>query len=159
MSGRRLKQLLLQSAELDEVAEVGLAKQQQQKGEKYNVLRKKIMVEGNNDDKDEGENEKKLKSQLESILYFDNAFRERNGNMSMKRRMNELSDESKRRKKIRSNDSMYGTTSNSRSSSSSNARRKHEPTFDKKKDAERKRIQSLKDLARKMKKRRTKKSK
>ena len=105
------------------------------------------------------EHEKKLKSQLESILFFDHAFSRRSeiSEQSKKRNLKEIKASKKIRDKIKGEgDYLNGSLSNSRCSSSINSRRKHEPTFDKKKDAERKRIKSLQDLARQLKKRQKK---
>jgi hypothetical protein len=161
MSGKRLKQLLLQSAELDDLARIdgdGNGATQKKKN-KDRVLSR---IEKNEEDKDDAikdEKEVKLQKQLDSILYYDQAFakKSRSTKESVKRKMKELSNSKQQRKRIKSNEVFVGTSSNSRSSSSSNFRRKSEPTYNKKRDVEKKRIRGLKDLARQLKKRDKKK--
>ena len=164
MSGRRLKQLLLQSAELDDLvstANTPSAKKPLVRKKKENGISRVKNNENDDNDMKRDEKEVKLKSQLKSILFFDHAFSQRTGSTdkSMKRKMSELSNESNQRKKIKSKEGFVGSSSNSRSSSSFNSRRTREPTFNKKKDAEKKRIKSVTDLARQLRKRNTKKIK
>ena len=168
MSGKKFKQLLLQSTELDDIViasssssskknDTGLSlRKTDKKKRKSHVLLGQASLSATSQEIDDYNTEdQKLKSQLESILFFDHAFSNRSEafTKSKSRRMKEMNDEKRDRKKIRSNDGLNGTMSNSRSSSSYHARRNHEPTFNKKKDAERKRIQNLVDLAKQLKKR------
>ena len=166
MSGKRFRKLLLQSTELDEIVN-GTSSSVQSSHKKK---RKQGLVNKNNNSnqiqnaftnsskKDlEREKEKEiLKKQIDSFLFYDHAFSRRSEitNQSKKRKMKELSMEEndKMMMKLLGMDSGGGTFSNSRSSSSRNSRNKHEPTFDKKKDAERKKIKNLQDLARQLKK-------
>jgi hypothetical protein len=163
MSGKKFKRLLLQSSELDEIIEAsskhkdtGLDdKKRRQRGhEIIQQTKAAYHLVSDAPSQEENENEKKLKSQLESILFLDHAFSRRSdtSNKSKKRRIREISKEKSNRKQIKLNDGLQGTMSNSRSSSSYHSKRKHEPTFNKKKDAERKRIQTLADLAKQLKK-------
>jgi hypothetical protein len=115
------------------------------------------------------EQERKIKSKLTSILFIDHAFSKRSEplHQSEKRKIQELHDSSTSRTKILKQSgnevSRYeysgSIVGNSRSSSSCYASKKkrHLPTFDKKKDGERKRIASLKDLANQLKTKQKKK--
>lgn len=165
MSGKRLRKLLLQSSELDEITKVSSSsasshKKRKQIISKYEEENSKSIINNDSNDKskeelDREKKEGKLKSQLESLLFYDHAFSRRASitQKSMKRKMNELSKAENDRKMMKLlGQGVGGTLSNSRSSSSRNARRKNEPTFDKKKDSQRKEIKSLKDLARRLKK-------
>ncbi len=166
MSGKKFKRLLQQSSELDEIIVASSSNKNENNGlnkkkqKSHEILeqtkggRLPFLDTSSQEDNENNDNEKKLKSQLESILFLDHAFSRRSNtsNRSKKRRINEISKEKIDRKQIKSNDGLSGTMSNSRSSSSYHSRRKHEPTFNKKKDVERKRIQSLADLAKQLKK-------
>lgn len=166
MSGKKFfKRLLLQSSELDDIIvassnknETDLNNKKKRKKTHETLEETKghhVLLDASSQEANENnDNEKKLKSQLESILFLDHAFSRRSdtSNRSKKRRIKEISKEKIDRKQIKSNDGLSGTMSNSRSSSSYHSRRKHEPTFNKKKDSERNRIQSLADLAKQLKK-------
>ena len=177
MSGKKFKQLLVQSSELDDIitrhSDAIISSSSSKKLSKtkeiimsHDTKKEKGRYHNNNYDNNNelessnvDEHEKKLKSQLESILFFDHAFSRRSeiSEQSKKRKLKEIQASKKKRDKIKDEgDYLNGSLSNSRCSSSINSRRKHEPTFDKKKDAEKKRIKSLQDLARQLKKRQRK---
>ena len=168
MSGRRLKQLLSQSAELDDLIQAAKgddnatkveATQTNKKSKSRSNQKSSSSSSSDNDSnsKNKNETEIKLQSQLDSILFFDHAFSRRAGSnkKSMKRKMDEIKNVTDQRKKIKSSHRLNGSTGNSRSSSSMNSRRKNIPTYNKKKDQRMKRIKNLKELARKLKKRNT----
>ncbi len=166
MSGKKLRKLLLQSSQLDEVTHntrstVSAAQKKRRKqavNKSKHVENNTIDTNKSTEDLKKEKDEKKLKSQLESFLFYDHAFSRRSEatNQSKKRKINELSKEQNDRlmMKLLGMDSTLcgGTQTNSRSSSSRNSRKKHEPTFDKKKAAKRKEIKNLRDLARQLKK-------
>mmetsp|Transcript_14333 Transcript_14333/g.21719 ORF Transcript_14333/g.21719 Transcript_14333/m.21719 type:complete len:176 (+) Transcript_14333:30-557(+) len=173
MPGKRLfKQLLLQSSALDDLAVTSTTATGASTTDAGTLSRKKRKVIHNSVDKHAGINgkddksnsedadEQKIKSQLDSILFYDNAFSRNAGitEKSIKRKMDEIQKSSKEVRKMKSAQGSIGTIGNSRSSSSMNSQRRHLPTFNKKKDKERKRIQSLKDLAKQLRKRNKKKN-
>mmetsp|Transcript_37468 Transcript_37468/g.44707 ORF Transcript_37468/g.44707 Transcript_37468/m.44707 type:complete len:178 (+) Transcript_37468:23-556(+) len=91
-----------------------------------------------------------MKSQVESMLLFDNAFLQTSSSAvkaSLKRKTREGRERQKIQKRIRS---MSGTLGNSRSSSSLISNRKLEPTYDKKKVESEKELKSLEDLAKRL---------
>ena len=167
-----LKQLLLQSAQLDDLATASstragvTAKDSSSSSKKRNLVLLQHNTDSiatkhtNKEDKSENENEVevKIKSQLDSILFYDKAFSRRSDNTesSKKRKMDELQKASNHEAKVMNK--TIGSIGNSRSSSSMNARRNRLPTFNKKRDKEKKRIQSLNDLAKQLRKRRKKKN-
>jgi hypothetical protein len=92
-----------------------------------------------------------LESQIESILFFDRAFSNRT--YSCKQSLETKLDSIKAEKKNRKKDLEYRhEVGNTRSSSSKIARKAHLPTFDKKKYEADKKVKSLKELAKLLKK-------
>mmetsp|Transcript_28472 Transcript_28472/g.32678 ORF Transcript_28472/g.32678 Transcript_28472/m.32678 type:complete len:183 (-) Transcript_28472:3018-3566(-) len=174
MSMKKLKHFLIQSSELDELSNLGEAKKSNADKRKANGLitkkskassstssKQRLVLGDTNADDNDDSTSSKLQSQVASILFFDHAFSHRSYNTerSMKRKMNDDLKISEQRKKVKSEEGLGNSLSNSRSSSSSYQSKssRHIPTYNKKKDEERKRVKSLQDLARKLQKRSTEK--
>lgn len=158
MSTRLLKKFLQKSLELDELAPILVGKNQikpslKEHKEKKTKYQKKVKQKsisniagapGKKPEKDEI-----LKSQVQSVLLFDEAFSQTSGSTkaSLKRKTREGKDRQKMQKRIKS---MSGTLSNSRSSSSCISNLKPEPTYNKKNAASEKELKNLEDLARRL---------
>lgn len=103
----------------------------------------------------EAETKSALRSQIDSILFFDKAFSAQtmSATTSLKNRNAKLTQEKLRRRKMVQNSNQFNT-GNSRSSSSKISPRKASiiPTFNKKKFEKEQKVRDLKDLAKRLRK-------
>lgn len=140
MGSKALKQFLKQSSALDDL--IQLQTQKSTKDKKIKGIQKKAPDQVP---------KSPLQSQIDSYLFFDKAFSNRTStvNEALDDTLKKLQMEKKNRTKAIEIRKEVGNT---RSSSSKFIRKASIPTFNKKKDEEQKKIKSLKDLARRLKK-------
>jgi hypothetical protein len=147
MPSKLLKQFLQESAELDSINDSLV----EEKSRSKHMKKRKRNPEPLAVEDSSNEEGNELQNQVEAMLFYDVAFsrRDQSRKDALQRKGQEHKQIDRERKRI-SKDAFSGSLSNSRSTSSKFKQLKPTPTFNKRKDAEKKKIKSLRDLAKRL---------
>ena len=148
MPSKLLKQFLQDSAELDSINDSLVKQNSRPKKTKKRKRNPEPLTVVDNRSNEEGND---LQNQVEAMLFYDVAFSKRDERRkeALQRKGQEDKKIDRERRRI-AKDAISGSLSNSRSSSSRFKQLKPTPTFNKKKHAEKKKIQGLRDLAKRL---------